>query len=323
MPSIRSAVVRHSLVTILKRLRMARSGRGAPPTIDQVPEIRGLIEKAASSQRLPSNVTIEPTAFGPVGSAQVPGEWVRSSRSDGDRVVLYLHGGAFVLCSPRTHRGITSTISIAARAHVAVPQYRLAPEHAYPAAVEDAQTAYEHLLDSGLAPERIAVAGDSAGGGLTMQLLLKLREEGRPLPACAVLLSPWVDLSGSGQSMTERADLDPWLDGALMHLPAEAYAGDLPTDDPRVSPLFADLQGLPPMLVHVGTDEIIHDDATRLVDRARAAGVDADLGVFHGLWHVFHAFPGIPERRSAMREVGGYVRRHIPDDPGLAPRAVA
>lgn len=277
---------------------------GREPTEQDVPHLRATIERLARRQRLPGDVTV--TEFDLGG---VPGERVTTSSSTSDRVVLWLHGGAFILCSPRTHRGIAAMMARRAEANVYVPEYRLAPEHPYPAALQDALAAWDFLSSTHPA-ERITIAGDSAGGGLAMQLLVHLRDAGRPMPACAVLLSPWVDLSGSGPTMWERNESDPWLPAEHMHLAAEAYAGDLPVTDERVSPLFADLHGLPPMLVHVGTDEIIHDDAVRLASKAREAGCQASVGVWEGMFHVFQAFP-LPEARRAWREIGGFVRRQV------------
>jgi epsilon-lactone hydrolase len=246
----------------------------------------------------------------------VLGEWVVDERAEGsDRAVLHLHGGAYSMGSPRTHRGLGATLSRRARAPVLLPEYRLAPEDVFPAALDDVTAAYRWLVDDhGTDPARIAITGDSAGGGLGLALLVKLRDEGRPLPACYVGMSPWTDLAGTGPSLTELDGVDPWLTASLIQPAARAYAGEAALDHPLVSPLYAELRGLPPMLVHVGGDEILRDDACRLVDRARDAGVDASLGLYEGLWHVFHAFPGFPESRDALREIGGFIRRHTGAD---------
>lgn len=296
------AMKRGGIGLIAARTRLG----GRAPSVDDLPALRRLIERLASRQRLPGDVEVAPMNLG-----GIPGERVATSRSSSDRVVLWLHGGAFVLCSPRTHRGVAAMMARRGAANVYVPEYRLAPEHPYPAAVDDAMTAWDFLASTH-EPSRIVVAGDSAGGGLAMQLVLRLRDEGRPLPGSLVLLSPWVDLSGSGPSMWDRNEIDPWLDAAHMPLAADAYAGELDVADPRVSPLFADLHGLPPMLVHVGTHEIIHDDGIRLVAKAKEAGVDASVGIWEGMFHVFQAFP-LPESRRAWREVGGFVQRTVRD----------
>lgn len=309
MPSWQSRVIKAAMVPLLRRRRR----RDGMPTEADLPRIRDEFERLATFARLHPDTVLEHVHAGGVAA-----ERLRTPRDTGERVVLYLHGGAYIMCSPRTHRGLTSSVAHVAHASVLVPDYRLAPEHPYPAGLEDCLEAYRFLLAEGWSPGRIAVAGESAGGGLAIALLVALRDAGDPLPACAALMSPWVDLTGSGESMWERNEVDPWLDAELLHLPAEAYAGDRPLDDPGISPLFADLTGLPPLLVQVGTHEIIHDDACRLVERARAVGVAADLGIFEGLWHAFQAFP-IPERRGALRELGGFIRRHT----GLEQRWVA
>lgn len=248
----------------------------------------------------------EVEAMGTVG-----GEWVEDDNvAADDRVVLHLHGGAYVIGSPRSHRGLAASLSRTSRSAVVLPDYRLAPEHVFPAALDDAMAAYQWLVEERrFRPERIAISGDSAGGGLGLALLIRLRDEGYELPACYVGMSPWVDLASTGPSIAELDELDPWLVAEMMTPIARLYAGDTPLDDPLLSPLYADLSGLSPMLVHVGSHEILLDDARRLVERAREAGVDASVGVFEEMWHVFHAFPGLPETRRALREIGAFIRR--------------
>jgi epsilon-lactone hydrolase len=240
----------------------------------------------------------------------VLGEWVVDERAEGsDRAVLHLHGGAYSMGSPRTHRGLGATLSRTARAPVLLPEYRLAPEDVFPAALDDAMAAYRWLVDDhGTDPARIAVTGDSAGGGLGLALLVRLRDEGQPLPACYVGMSPWTDLAGTGPSLTELDGVDPWLTAALIQPAARAYAGEAALDHPLVSPLYADLRGLPPMLVHVGGDEILRDDACRLVDRARDAGVDASLGSTRGSGTSSTPSRGSPNRGTpCARSVGSSV----------------
>lgn len=244
----------------------------------------------------------------PVSLDGVPGERL-DYRDGGDIAILYLHGGAYVLGAPRTHRSITGTLAREAGAAVFVPDYRLAPEYPCPAAVEDAAAAYRALLDMGWPAERIALAGDSAGGGLAVAVTLALRDEGTPLPAALGLISPWVDLTLAGASMRQRAALDPMLRQATLAHAAGLYAGDRGVDDPVCSPLFADLDQLPVLFVQVGSDEILYSDAERLVERARLAGVAADLTVFDGLWHDFHLHAGmLPEADAALTELGGHLR---------------
>jgi epsilon-lactone hydrolase len=316
VPSTRSQVVKHGLVAALKVLRGRGGGTPDPDGPREELEAYALRLREQMEQmgtRLPLPRTASWEACDLPG---VLGEWVEDERAEGsDRAVLHLHGGAYSMGSPRTHRGLAATLSRTSRAPVLLPEYRLAPEDVFPAALDDAVAAYRWLVeDHGVEPEHLAVSGDSAGGGLAIAMLVRLRDEGYPLPACYVGMSPWTDLAGTGPSMRELDGTDPWLSAALIEPAARAYAGDVALDDPLVSPLYADLAGLPPMLVHVGSDEILRDDACRLVERARDAGVDASLGVYEGLWHVFHAFPGFPESRDALREIGGFIRRHTGED---------
>lgn len=227
-----------------------------------------------------------------------------------DRVVLHLHGGAYCLGSPETHRGFGAALSRTALATVILPEYRLAPEAPYPAALDDVASTYRWLLEErDVDPGRLVVTGDSAGGGLAAALLVRLRDRGEPLPAGMVAISPWMDLAGTGRSLTALDGTDPWLSKAMTVPAARGYAGEAELTDPEVSPLYADLTGLPPMLLHVGGDEILLDDAARFVAAARRQGVDASLGRFPGLWHVFQLVPGTPEARDSLREIGAFVRR--------------
>jgi len=228
-------------------------------------------------------------------------------------VILYLHGGGYVLGGCATHRNLAARLALAADARVIVPEYRLAPEHPFPIAVEDAAAVYEALLESGIFPSRLAVAGDSAGGGLAAALLLSLRDSRRPLPALAVLISPWSDLSLSGDSYRTRADLDP-IDRVLpLRRMAQCYLGK--HSDPKAplaSPIFGDLSGLPPMLVQVGDHEVLLDDATRLAQKARGALVDVELKIWPEMWHGWHlAAPALPEANEAISQAGAYVRARM------------
>lgn len=288
---------------------------------DYALRMRTSMERVSARLPVTRGVTWRESHDGPVA-----GSWVvdrRARRRPGrdevdttDRVVLHLHGGAYCLGSPATHRGLATALSRRAHAAVFLPDYRLAPEHRFPAAFDDAYATYRWLVeDHGVPASRIAVTGDSAGGGLGAALLVRVRDEGIALPACYVGMSPWTDLAGTGASLTELDGIDPWLSAAMVKPAARAYAGEIPLDDPRVSPLYADLAGLPPVLVHVGGEEILLDDAVRFVDACRDAGVDASLGRFDGLWHAFQAFPGMPESRDALREIGAFVRRHTAPAP--------
>jgi acetyl esterase/lipase len=189
--------------------------------------------------------------------------------------------------------------------------YRLAPEHPFPAAVEDATAAYRWLVSRGTDPAHIAIAGDSAGGGLTLATLIALRDAGDPLPAAAACLSPWVDLEGVGASMTSKAAVDPFVRKEMIEFMAQQYLGGRDLRTPLAAPLYADLQGLPPLLIQVGTAEVLLDDATRIAERARAAGVEVSLEVWDDMIHVWQLFaPMLPEGQQAIERIGAFIRAH-------------
>jgi phosphinothricin tripeptide acetyl hydrolase len=267
-------------------------------------ERRAQYERAEKVFPTPADVKVER-----VSAPAAPAEWLRPPSAEPGRVVLYLHGGGYVIGSPRSHRHLAAAIAGAAGAAALLLDYRLAPEHPYPAAVDDATAAYRWLLDQAIAPARIVVAGDSAGGGLTVATLLALREARVPLPAAAVCISPWVDLTCSGGSYRTRADADPIVRRAGVEEMAKAYLGAAPATTPLASPLFADLHGLPPLLIHVGSDEVLLDDAVQLAERARAAGVETTLEVYERMIHVWHWFlPMLDEAQTAVDAIGQFVR---------------
>lgn len=240
----------------------------------------------------------------------IPAEWVMAPNAVEERVFLYVHGGAYIMGSINTHRDLAGKLSRATASRVLLFDYRLAPENPYPAGLEDALSVYRWLVSSGISPEKIVVGGDSAGGGLTMAMLLSLREAGDVLPSATVLISPWTDLEGTGESMETRAEVDPFLNPIESRMAPLLYIGQMDRRHPLVSPIYADLQGLPPMLVHVGNDEILLDDAVRLVDRAREAGVEVAFKVWDDMWHVFHQF-AIPEAQLAIEEIGQYIMQRL------------
>jgi len=249
-----------------------------------------------------------PAAIEPTVAGGVPAEWLTPPGADASRVLYYLHGGGFVACSPATHRRMVARIAGRAGLRALLPDYRLAPEHPYPAALDDCVAGYQHLLQLGLAPERIVIAGDSAGGALTLGTLLRLRDAGVPLPAGAVCLSPATDATLSGGSFVSRADDDALLAPAFCRSVIAAYLPDEADRlGPYASPLRAELAGLPPLLLQVGTHEILHDDSTRFAERARSAGVDVTLEVWDGMWHVFQMFDA-PESRRAVERIAQFVR---------------
>jgi acetyl esterase/lipase len=244
----------------------------------------------------------------------VTGLWHRpdgAARAD-DTVVLYLHGGGYVIGSPDTHRNLTTRLALALGAAVFSADYRLAPEHPHPAASDDAVAAYTGLLDAGFAPDHIAIAGDSAGGGLTIATLMLLRDRGVPLPVAAVPISPWTDLSLSGDTMRTLADVDPMVSEAGLRRMAEWFLAGTDARDPIASPLFADPQGLPPLFVMVGECETLLDDSRGFADRAQQAGVDCRLEVYPEMIHVFPAFAGItPEGDAGVDDIAEFLRKHL------------
>jgi epsilon-lactone hydrolase len=269
-----------------------------------IAERRAQYERAEKVFPTPPAVKVER-----VNAPTAPAEWLRPPSAEPGRVVLYLHGGGYVIGSPRSHRHLAAAIASAASASTLLLDYRLAPEHPYPAAVEDATAAYRWLLDQAIAPERIVIAGDSAGGGLTVATLLALREARVPLPAGGVCISPWVDLTCGGASYATKADADPIVRRTGVEQMAQAYLGATSPRTPLASPLFADLRGLPPLLIHVGTDEVLLDDAIQLAERARAAGVDATLETYERMIHVWHWFlPMLDEAETAVEAIGRFVR---------------
>ena len=271
-----------------------------------IAERRAAIELVAAPP--PPGTTVEP-----VDAGGVPAEWVIAAGVDSVRVLLYLHGGAYQIGSPTTLRRMIALISAAAQVRVLSAGYRLAPEHPFPAAVDDVLTAYRFLLNGGADPAAIAIAGDSAGGGLALATLVALRDAGDPLPAAAVAMSPWTDLALTGESLSTRADVDVMIKPDGMRESAATYLAGADPRHPYASPLYADLHGLPPILIHVGDAEVILDDSTRFAAKARAAGVDVTLEVWDQMPHVWHAFAGLlPESGQAIERIGGWLQSRCP-----------
>jgi monoterpene epsilon-lactone hydrolase len=239
-------------------------------------------------------------------------EWLTPKNHMDGKLLLYLHGGAYVLGGCDMHRQMVSHIARAGRIRAILPEYRLAPEHKYPAAIDDAVGVCRSLLKMGLKPQDIIVAGDSAGGGLSVATLLALRDAGDPLPAAAVLLSPFLDVTGSGASMQSRADKDPWFRAEELSIVADHYCEPHQRRFPLVSPVFANVEGLPPMLIQVGDHEILLSDSERLADECVAAGIDVELEVWPEMWHVFQMFTRkMPESRQAIDKIGRYIQARL------------
>jgi acetyl esterase/lipase len=244
----------------------------------------------------------------------IKGEWVRGKHvRRTDAALLYLHGGGYAIGSPKSHRHMLGPLSIDSGLPIFAADYRLAPENPFPAAVDDGVAAYKGLLDSGIKPDHLAIAGDSAGGGLTIATLVAARDLGLPMPAAAVAISPWVDLSQGGESHRARAKRDPIVSKGGIDVMAAAYLAGADPKTPLASPLFADLKGLPPLLIQVGTEEALHDDSVALKARAEAAGVEVSFESWGGMIHVWHAFhPILSEGRDAIARAGAFLKRRIP-----------
>ncbi len=245
-------------------------------------------------------------------------EWLRPKAATRGKVLLYLHGGAYVIGSCRSHRQMVSHIARAAVIDALVPEYRLAPDHQFPAAIDDAIGVYRELLASGIRSEDIVISGDSAGGGLTVATLLSLRNAGDPMPAAAVLLSPFLDATGSGESATTRADKDPWFHAKDMEVVIRHYCGESEARNPLVSPVFGNVAGLPPVYIQVGDHEILLSDSTRFTDMLREAGSEVEIEVWPEMWHVFQLFVGkMPESRQAINKIGAYLKARMKSDEPL------
>lgn len=271
-------------------------------------DLRDRFELVSELFPLADDVTVQATHADGVSV-----EWIDTPESRPAEVLLFLHGGGYAVGSLNTHRHLVADLARAGQLRGLSVEYRLAPEHPFPAAIEDAITVYRWLVNEGIDPARIVVAGDSAGGGLTLATLLALRDAGETLPAAAVLLSPWTDLAATSESITAKAAVDPMLTPNDLHRYAAWYLGDRDSKDPMASPLYADLAGLPPLLIHVGTAEILLDDSVLLAERARAAGVDVSLVVENDMIHVWHYFAQvIPEGEQSVRDVGAFIRRQVP-----------
>ncbi len=262
----------------------------------------------ANSRQVDSDVTTEDTTAG-----GVPARFFSAPAADTSKVVLYLHGGGYVIGSPTTHAWLTGAISRASGMRVLSLDYRLAPENACPAAIQDAVFAYQSLVESGYAPENIAIAGDSAGGGLTAAALVSIRERELPMPAAAALLSPWTDLAATGASITERSSRDPIVgDPSMITMMANNYLLSMSPRDPQASPLYADLKGLPPLLIQVGSEEVLFDDASRLHARAKEAGVDSTFEEWDGQVHVFQMQGWmVPEGQQAIDKIGAFLKARV------------
>jgi monoterpene epsilon-lactone hydrolase len=286
----------------LRDRRKAGAGQ-APPTLQ---ELRATFVPGDRLHPVPDDVVVtEVTAGG------VPAHWLTAPGADAGRVLLFLHGGGYELGSLRSDGELASRLGRTGGMRVLFPEYRLAPEHPFPAAIDDVVAAWRWLTDQGLSATSMAVAGDSAGGGLAVALLVAIRDAGEALPAAAVLMSPTVDLTSSGASMTERADEDPISTPAMLRQFASDYLAGTDPKTPLASPLFASMSGLSPLLVQVGTADLLLSDSERLAGAAAQARVDVTLEVGEGLPHVYQLLLGTPEAAEATERIGKFLRARV------------
>ena len=291
-------------IDVLRDRQLAGAGQAPPP----LAEWRVAFVPGDRVHPLPGDVLVSE-----VNAGGVPAHWLAAPGADSGRVLLFLHGGGFELGSLRSDGELAARLGRAAGMRVLFPEYRLAPEHPFPAAVDDVLAAWRWLqADQGLSAGSMAVAGDSAGGGLATALLVATRDAGEALPAAAVLMSPTVDLTSSGASMTERAGQDPVSTPALLRQFAADYLAGADPKTPLASPLFASLAGLPPLLIQVGTADVLLSDSERLAAAAAAAGVDVTLEAGEGLPHVYQLLLGTPEAAAATEQTGKFLRSRVP-----------
>ena len=298
MPSFRSKFCR-----ILTKYLIA-SKFNPNMTID---EMRRGMESRTKLAKLPPKTKIEKVSFNGISA-----EWICAKEAHEGRVILYLHGGGYNVGSPNTHRELAAHISMASGAKVLLPDYRLAPEHPFPSALEDATSAYRWLLDTGLTGGDISIAGDSSGGGLSIATSISLRDAGEPSPASIVCISPWTDLEMSGNSIKTHAEIDPMLNLQSLKIMASNYIGDGDPRSPLISPIHADLKGISPLLIHVGSDEMLLDDSTRIAEKAKSAEVDVTIKIYDQMWHAWHLNVRLmPEAKNAIKELGSFIRKHF------------
>ena len=290
------------LTDLLFRVQIKRRLAG----VTDIGTARAVLQGA--SMPAPTGASFQPATVGGVA-----GEWVRGEAGPDAPTLLYLHGGGYFACSPQTHRPITAAYARLGFA-VFVPDYRLAPEHKFPAALEDAEAVWNGLLALGHTAGSLSVSGESAGGGLTLALLLSLRDKGQALPAAAALFSPWTDLACTGQSITTNLKRDAMFWAPGLKEAAGFYVTDAERTAPLASPHYAELAGLPPLLIHVGERELLRDDSIRLADRARAADVEVDLRVWPVVPHAWQIVQFIPEARQSVRAAAEFLNRRAAPD---------
>jgi epsilon-lactone hydrolase len=296
MPSLQARVMRLLVRLFAPDLHHERS----------VESIRADLDRAAHASKPPIGTTKRRLFIG-----DMEAEWITPA-GESRGVLLYLHGGAYIAGSIVSHSNTVAYFADVAGVEALLPAYRLAPEHPFPAALDDAVAAYRWLLAQGRHPDELVIAGDSAGGGLTLATLVYLRDARLPLPAAAICLSAWTDLAATGSSLRTRARKEPWLRAESVVPGAAHYYSDQSPRHPLISPLYADLAALPPILMQVGDYEILLDDTLRVAEKIRAVGGVVEVEVWNGMWHVFQAFTNqLPESRAAVASIGEFIRSYV------------
>ena len=272
-----------------------------PPTVEA---FRARTEEMGDKMPAPPEAIVEKITV-----AGRPAEWVSAPGCNLNRQALYLHGGGYVIGSPNSHRNLAYNIAKAMDGRCLVLDYRMAPEDPFPAAVDDAVAAWAWMLEQGGNPARMSIMGDSAGGGLAIAAQVALKQRGLQLPACSCCISPWTDLEGTGDSVKSKADIDPMVTEEALHRWGGLYLNGVSQRDPLASPLYADVSGLGPVLVQVGTAEILMDDSTRFAEKARAQGIDVTLELWEDMPHIWHIFaPMLSEGADAIAKLGAWTR---------------
>lgn len=285
---------------VIRLLKSLQSNNSAVLSIEQ---LRKNADQAGEMIKIPDDVKYEHIEI-----RGVPAAWVTIPNSNNNRVILYIHGGAYILGSITSSRALTLAFLRMSNARVLAIDYHLAPEHPFPTGLEDAIGVYKWLIESEeIKPENIIIAGASAGGGLTIATIIKLRDEGVPLPSAGIVISPWADLTCSSESFMQKADLDPWLTPEGLKNCAKLYGTNNDLRNPYISTVFADFKGLPPLFIQVGTSEILLDDSINLAEQAKAAEVDVKLDIWENLIHVFAAFE-TPESQQARERIEKFIK---------------
>jgi len=271
---------------------------------DPIEDLRQVIDGGERFGRFPKSLQSESITI-----EHIPAELIIPLKADVHSALLYLHGGGYATGSIKSHRATAGQMAEAGKIHTLIIDYRRPPENPFPAALEDALTTYHWLRKNGY--ERIIIAGDSAGGGLALSTAISLRGNQAPMPLLVICLSPLIDVECTGESVITNAGRDPWLTTGMKTL-FNYYVGQNNPRDPLISPLYADFTKLSPIMIHVGTDEILLSDSTRLVEKAKAAGVDVQIKIWPGMWHIFPFFaPFVPEATQAITEIGDAIRHRI------------